>query len=246
MARVIAIMNQQAQVGKTVMTYNLGYALALMHQRVTLIDMDPAAKLTRSCNVVTQQGITQVLQDAKPLSQVSHSLATDFDLIPADSSLSERTEKMALKQGYKLRHMIDTMAEQDFILIDCPTEPGLPMLSALLAADEVIIPTTTSYLSAEGMVKSIQLFKQLKRLSGGAKLWLTMTQYDSASTPSKAIMTSIKAAFPKRVLATTVHYNSAVMQSQEQRKSVFDYQQTGQGANDFYSLAEDLLEGRVH
>ncbi len=239
-------MNQQAQVGKTVMTYNLGYALALMHQQVTLIDMDPSAQLTRSCNVAPEQGITQVLQDAKALSQVTHSLAAGFNLIPADSRLGEKTEKMALKQGYKLKHMIDTMAEQDFILIDCPTEPGLPMLSALLAADEVIIPTTTSYLSAEGMVKSIQLFKQLKRLSGGAKLWLTMTQYDSTSVLSKAIMTAIKAAFPKRVLATTVHYNSAIMRSQEQQKAVFDYQQTGQGAKDFYSLAEDLLEGRVH
>ncbi|MCG7866342.1 MAG: ParA family protein, partial [Candidatus Thiodiazotropha taylori] len=43
--RRIALINQKGGVGKTTLTTNLGHALALAGQRVTVIDLDPQGQL---------------------------------------------------------------------------------------------------------------------------------------------------------------------------------------------------------
>ncbi len=244
-------MNQHTQVGKTVTTLNLGYALALMNKKVTLIDMDPKARLSQDCQLDgATVGINQVLQDEITLDQAINSLAENFDVIPVGSGLADYdqvTENSSRKQqSHKLKRAIDNMSEQqDFILIDCPSKPGLLTVNALLAADEIIVPVKANYLSMQGLVSVISLFKRLKKISDGAKLWLLLTQMNQADKLASELKAIVISYFPQRMLDTVIRQDDALAESRTHNKAIFDYHQESHGAADYFSLAQDIIEGRV-
>ena len=51
MARIIALANQKGGVSKTTSAINLGAALAELHQRTLLVDLDPQASLTAALGI---------------------------------------------------------------------------------------------------------------------------------------------------------------------------------------------------
>jgi chromosome partitioning protein len=250
--RVIAIMNQYAQAGKTMTTLNLGYALALMNKTVTLIDIDPKAQLSQDCRLGdATMGINQVLKNEVSIVQARHSLADGFGVVPVGEGLmtyeKEGNYNNKMQQSYKLKKMIEAMTEQqDFILIDCPSKSSLLTVNALLAADEIIIPTKIDFASLQGMVQSVSLFKRLKKLSKGAKLWLVLTQLNQTDSMASEIKDSLKAYFPQRVFNTAIRKDNALAESRKNKETIFDYQQQSDAAADYFLLAQDIIEGRVN
>jgi chromosome partitioning protein len=244
-------MNQYSQVGKTMTTLNLGYALALMNKRVTLIDTDPKAQLSQDCQLADSLvGLNQVLQDEATMEQAMHSLADGFEIIPAGQGLiaSEKATKgdTSMQQSYQLKQKIDAMVRpQDFILIDCPSKPSLLTLNALLAADEIIIPTKVNFVSLQGMVRIISLFKRLKKIASGAKLWLILTHIDQTDKMAVEVKNSLISYFPQRVFDTVIRQDSNLSDSRRYKKAVFDYDQDTDAAADYFSLAQDIIERRV-
>ena len=241
-------MNLQAQVGKTTTAFNLAYALALMSKRVTLIDLDPESQLTKDCGIdVSRSGIDKVLLEDAPLLKTKVTLSDGLSVIPSGESLIayEQQEEGGMSRGYQLKRAVDNMKQQDFILIDCTAKPGLLALNALLAADEVLIPTKGNYISLQGLVRVINLCKRLKLTTGSKKVWLALTQVTTSSLVTQEIKSKLLHYFPGRVLNTTVRHDEALAECRRQRKAIFDYQQDGLGAEDYFSLAQDIIEGRV-
>ena len=241
-------MNLQAQVGKTTTALNLAYALALMTQRVTLIDLDPESQLTKDCGIDgARSGIDKVLLEELPLLETKVTLADGLDVVPSGDNLMayEQQEQGGMSRGYQLKRAIDKIKQQDFILIDCTAKPGLLALNALLAADEVLIPTKGSYISLQGLVRVIKLCKRLKLTTGSKKVWLALTQVTPSSLVTQKIKSKLLHYFPGRVLNTIVRHDKALPECRHQGKAIFDYQQDGLAAEDYFSLAQDIIEGRV-
>lgn len=243
MARVIAIMNQQQGVGKSTITLNLGDALSQLDQTVMLIDMVPSAELTRQFFEPVDQGIAQCLLEKKSLDESSHTVADNITLVPANKTLAQFQKKrgIALQQGHRLERLI-TAAEQQIILIDSPSKPGLLMLNSLFAADEIIIPVRANYVSLQGLVKIVALFKRLKRITQGAKLWIVINGYDATVGSQVDIFRAIQTTFPGRVLRTALHYHP---QLNNGLQSVFTSSITPLTGH-YLSLAKDVLNGTVY
>jgi chromosome partitioning protein len=241
-------MNQQAQVGKTTTAFNLAYALALMSQRVTLIDLDPESQLTKDCDLDTSiEGIDKVLLDGLILTATRVSLSEGLKVVPSGKSLITygQQQQGGLSQGYQLKRAITHMEQQDFILIDCSAKSGLLTINALLAADEVLIPTKSNYASLQGLVRVIKLFKRLKLNSKRKKIWLALTQVTTPNGLAEEVKSKLLHYFPGRVLNTTIRYDKSLAECQRHKKAIFDYDQDGTGAEDYFSLAQDMIEGRA-
>ena len=148
--KLIAIMNVKGGVGKTLTACNMAHILADVYkQRVILIDADPQGNATAFFNRSAQDG---------GLTELLTGLATCYDevvqdteykhlqLIGCDSSLFDvdlRPDHGCVDPRKVLVDLKDALTEDDacdIVLVDCPPSFTASAISALAAADSVIVP----------------------------------------------------------------------------------------------------------
>ena len=163
-SRTIAVFNHKGGVGKTTTAVNLAAVLALNHgARCLVVDMDPQANATMALlgrdldperwsmkHVLLQEGERSISVGEV----LTRTAIPGLNIAPADLSLSETEFKLVSKMGREsvLREALRTVASSfDYVVIDCPPSLGLLSLNALAAADGVVIPSETQFLSLRGL-----------------------------------------------------------------------------------------------
>jgi len=251
MSRVIAVMNQKGGVGKTTTTVNLGHALALAGKKVTLLDMDPQGQVTTGVGLSNEAaGLDQVLLNDMTIDDCILAARDNLDIVPAGTELSEFefVTTGGSARGHKLRLAIEgsSLNERDYVLIDCPPSSGLLGINAMFAAEELIIPVSGDYLSLQGLSRMMQVLKKAEALSGhDIKLWLVMTRMQMRRRLAQEVAKRVLKYFPGRVFSTAIRENVALAESPGFGKTIFDYKKNSAGAEDYTSLAQDLLQGRT-
>lgn len=171
MSQIIAFANQKGGVGKTTSTVNLGYALVQLGKRVLVVDMDPQASLTLYCGhdprklEENQETIYWGLQkDGMALD--SFIIPGELPLLPSSIQLARAETQFAREWDSVsiLRDKIQPLrANYDFILLDCPPTLALLAVNALTAANAVLIPVKTDYLSIMGIPLLLETIDEVKR-----------------------------------------------------------------------------------
>lgn len=244
-------MNQKGGVGKTTTTINLGHALAREGKTVTLLDMDPQGQVAMGYGVQDDQsGLDEVLLNDISIDASIIEARENLDLIPAGVRLSdfEHVSAGGLKRGHKLRLAMNesSLTQRDFVLIDCPPSSGLLGINAMFAADELIIPVSGDYLSLQGLSRMMQILKRAESLSGHTiKLWLVMTRMQMRRRLTQEVRGRVLKYFPNRVFNTVIRENVALAECPSFGKTIFDYKKKSAGAEDYQSLAQDILQGRT-
>jgi len=176
-ALTVAIYNNKGGVGKTTTTVNLAAALTLKGKKVLIVDFDPNQQdLTKSLGIKTvKEGLYSYLEDKNIRSNISQVIqpfittnkkavqSFKFDVIPADESLVVELGEDKLRQKLKinsLRQTLDSLkSEYDYILIDSPPNWRFFSVSAVYAADVVLIPTKhNNIFSLENAAVAIKQF----------------------------------------------------------------------------------------
>lgn len=181
--RIIALANQKGGVAKTTSTYNLACIKAMQGNKVLMIDLDPQASLTISCGIEPgeKQYSTSHLFDSKTdpvdcVYSVKSSKQDNLYIIPSDIDLAETETFLFAKTNREkqLKKSLVKLEEYfDYIFIDCPPQLGLLSMNALVAANEVIIPVKTDYLSYRGLralVTTIETIQSDEDLNSELKL----------------------------------------------------------------------------
>jgi chromosome partitioning protein len=90
------------------------------------------------------------------------------------------------------------------------------------------------------------ILKRAESLSGHAiKLWLISTRMNMRRRLSHEVRTRILKYFPGRVFNTVIRENVSLAECPSFGKTIFEYKPTSAGAEDYYSLAQDLLQRRT-
>jgi chromosome partitioning protein len=249
MTKVIAILNHKGGVGKSCTSQNLAAALHQLKKKVLVIDFDGQANLTESMGISIEepQTIYGAMKGEYPLPVIDTEsgialVPSCLDLSAAESELiSEPGREMILKG---LIANISTKRKFDYILIDCPPSLGLLTLNALTAADSLIIPVQAQFLAMRGMAKLMSVIQLVKeRLNPALDIaGIVITQYDKRKTLNKSVSELIRESFCNKVFKTFIRDNVSLAEAPVKGKNIFEYSSRSYGAQDYLSLAKEVLK----
>lgn len=181
--RIIALANQKGGVGKTTSTINIATAKALEGKRVLMIDLDPQASLTIAAGIEPGEERLQGYSTVDLFNRKKDPIECVFEvktvgvegklyIVPSDPNLSYTEANMNAQDAkdYFIKDACEIFSEYefDYIFLDCPPNLGPFVVNALVAADEVVIPVKTDYLSYRGVeliLDSVKRVKENKRMN---------------------------------------------------------------------------------
>ncbi|GLR77483.1 AAA family ATPase (plasmid) [Azospirillum oryzae] len=206
---VLALANQKGGVTKSTSSCNLAFLLAEMGKRVLLIDADPQASSTQSLAVnpmqleAEQRSLTHFLlnEGADPVHFPVKVCDGAFDLIGCSITLAqaEGQLKFGQTQGDKVlgERLAPLKPSYDVIIIDCPPHLGGLTESALISADQVLIPTICEPMAVLGVPHLIKTIQDVKR-RGNPKieiLGILPAIFERRSTIDVQTLGDLQAAF---------------------------------------------------
>jgi chromosome partitioning protein len=251
MGKIIAIANQKGGVGKTTTSINLAASLGVLEKKILLIDADPQANATSGLGIDVEavtNGTYQVLEHSTTSRDaIVKTSSPNLDLIPAHIDLVAIEIELVDKKNreYMLKQMVtDLKKDYDYILIDCAPSLGLLTLNALTAADAVIIPIQCEYFALEGLGKLLNTIKSVQKIHNPNLdiEGLLLTMYDSRLRLSNQVVEEVKKHFDTMVFNTIIQRNVRLSEAPSYGESIISYDASSRGANNYLSLAEELIE----
>jgi chromosome partitioning protein len=169
------IFNQKGGVGKTSVTCNLAASFARLGKKVLVVDLDAQANASHYLlaganwepNIADFFSATlgfTLFQDSLA-GALHHSRFEQLYVVPAASALAELQPK--LEARYKIFKLQAAVAEVkkkfgfDEVLFDTPPALNFYSLSALMAADRVLIPFDCDEFSAQGLQQVIGAIREV-------------------------------------------------------------------------------------
>ena len=251
MGKIIAIANQKGGVGKTTTSVNLAASLGVLEKKVLLIDADPQANATSGLGIDVEEvvsGSYQVIEHTvKAQDAIVATTSPNVDIIPAHIDLVAIEIELVDKPNREsmLKSAIINLKEDyDYILIDCAPSLGLLTLNALTASDAVIIPIQCEYFALEGLGKLLNTIKSVQKIHNPELdiEGLLLTMYDSRLRLSNQVVDEVKKHFTEMVFKTIIHRNVRLGEAPSHGESIISYDAGSTGANNYLSLAQELIE----
>lgn len=246
MSRKIAIINHKGGVGKTTSVASLGAALAEMGQRVLIVDLDAQSNLTSSLlPTEPQRNLYHALTERRdlPVIQIKENLwlsPASLDLAGVELELASTFGREGILQ--------DLLKEQeqnfDFILLDCPPSLGLISVNAVIVSTEIYVPMMAEALPYKGLEMLTRFLETLQRnlhrpteISG-----VIITRYLRNKNLTKIVEEDIRNTYGDKVFKTNIRENVSIAEAPLTQSDVLTYAPKSNGAEDYRSLAQEVIQ----
>src|SRR6266478_318541 len=249
--RIITCANHKGGTGKTTTAINVSAGLAVLtQQRVLLIDCDPRGHASLALGIDMQHvrySVTDLLTGAKPEVQaLCWDPGANLHILPAHATLTD-VERDLVRRGdgrLQLKQALQPLLDAfDVMVIDTPPTLGLWTQAPLVASTDLLIPIDMGYFALAGMR---QLLDAIARLRQEVPLTLAtphilLTKFDARTTLSAHVRSLLRESGGADVLHTVIHGNVDLVRAQMARQSIFAYDRTSRGAQDYQHVVQELL-----
>ncbi|HEB97861.1 MAG TPA: ParA family protein [Sedimenticola thiotaurini] len=250
MGRIVCIANQKGGVGKTTTAVNLAASLAMMQQRVLLMDLDPQGNATMGCGVdkhSLERSSCDVLLAEAQLQEAVVEAPAGFDVLPANADLTAAEVGLmsAPLRDRRLALALDgTRDAYDYLVIDCPPSLNMLTVNALVAANGVIIPLQCEYYALEGLSALIGTIRQIQstrnpelEIDG-----ILRTMHDPRNRLTAEVSAQLLRHFRDQVFRTIIPRNVRLAEAPSHGLPIVKYDKSSRGAVCYMALANEYLQ----
>lgn len=250
MGKIIAIANQKGGVGKTTTAVNLSAWLAILGNKVLLIDIDPQGNATSGLGV-NKEALEKSIYDLILEGQSFNSVLIDniiegLDLIPSKIELAGAEIEMVGIEGREnlLKNIIKEQSDSyHYIIIDCPPSLGLLTINALVAANSVMVPIQCEYYALEGLGQLMNTLKLVQqRMNRELEIeGVLLTMFDGRTNLSIQVVDEVKKYFKSKVYRSIIPRNVRLSEAPSHGKPVMIYDKKSKGAELYQELAQEVM-----
>lgn len=255
--KIIAVANHKGGVGKTTFVASTAPLLAKAGYRVLMIDLDPQCSLTESfIDFAPEKTIHDAFQTPKTGSKDIVVNWTEFkdpvpnlDLIPsspelaaAEPALNSRTARERILE--KILRNLNVGKDYDIVLLDCAPDMYLYTVNALVACNELFVPTTAEYLSVAGLKKLEEKCEELAedfnpglRISG-----IIVNRFSKGKNLNVSADEALRERYGDIVFKTRIRENIRLAESPQFVQSISSYAPASNGALDYKMLADEIIK----
>jgi chromosome partitioning protein len=251
--QTIACSNQKGGVGKTTTVVNLATYLALLGDRVLVIDLDPQGNATSGFGIdktAVDGSIYDALIAGRPLAELHVPTAVDgLRLVPSTIALAGAEIELVNEEGRERRLARALGVERDawdWVLVDCPPSLGLLTVNALTGTDAVLIPLQCEYYALEGLSQLLATVNLVRDhlnpeldISG-----VVLTMYDARTRLSAEVANEVRRHLADAVFATIVPRSIRLAEAPSHGKPIALYRPDSRGAEAYEALAHELRARR--
>lgn len=244
----IAIANHKGGVGKTTTAVCLAAVLVERGKRVLLVDLDEQGSASDwLANRRERAGVelAEAVLKGTPLEPLVQQTACGIDLIATNESFhSFHSEALAEPGGEQLlREALAALESRwDYLLFDCPPSLNIATVSALVAADFLLVPVESKYMSLRPVARVFQLLASVqKRLNPELRLaGVLASKVRTGTRHSMEVLALLRKTFGDAVFETFIRDSIRIGEAPGHGKGVTLYDPGGLGAADYRALAAEL------
>jgi len=221
MGKIIAVANSKGGVGKTTLCRNLALACKLNDETVLALDCDPQKSMQ---NFFSQR-------------------AERLDAIDIDCDV--KSEALNLKRY--IQHKTESF---DRVIVDVGGRDSGALRQVLLAAEAVIIPTTTGQESTDALEQMMEVLEDVRGVNESlqAFLLINMVPSDVHDTTASVTAEGLKELYENAnttVLNSQIKQRKAWLQSAYGGFAIWEIPRGEKAAEEFNKVIDELVEKEV-
>ncbi len=250
MGKIISFANQKGGVGKTTTCVNLSAYLAVMGQKVLIIDLDPQGNATSGVGVEKRKNLKTIydlIDGESPIDEVIVETRIDgLDIIPSTVDLAAAEISLVSMSNREkiLKNILENIKNSyDFIMIDCQPSLGLLTVNALTSSDSVLIPMQCEFYPLDGLTQLMNTIRLVKlHLNPNLDVeGVVRTMKDNRSNLINQVSQEIIKVFKSKVFETYIPRNIRLAEAPSHGLPIVLYDPSSKGAEAYLSLAEEFL-----
>ena len=251
--QTIALLNRKGGVGKSSTTLHLGGTLAKRGRRVLLVDNDAQASLTqaawgsRALDDLDPDVTVAAAYAGAPLpDQIIHPWGLDrIWLIPGHQETEQFNLPITHERQDDLSRIKDVLRatndDFDYCLIDCAPNLNVCSMSAMVAADWVVVPLQAEDFGSQGLSP---VKRAVNHIGAARILGYLLTMFSPRLGVHQAYEQTLRETFGDLVLRTTIPISTAYKESVAARKPISHFSPRSSAAKVFDGLADEI-ESRI-
>ncbi|MDF1563701.1 MAG: ParA family protein [Deltaproteobacteria bacterium] len=252
MARRLAFVNEKGGTCKTTLAVHTAAWLANHGHRTLLVDVDMQGHAGKTLGIDVRELSHNVgdllLDESLSLDEVLVTSGVEgLDLLPGNKDLADLPERMGMQDDRyeRLRRVIEAAEAARgyaFVVFDAPPSMGLLTRNVMLAANEIVVPVSVTYLALDGCAEVVQTVESLRQEHGHEDLRVTHvvpTLYRRTRL-AEEVMAKLADYFDGQV-TPTLGFNVQIDEAQSHGQTIWEYAPWSRGAQMLDAIARTVV-----